>query len=105
MKVFVECGRTKWPSLIASLLLCPIALVATMVVAPNFPALYGGLGERILYVTLLSLPLAGVLGIVRFFHAPRWFKWSAAVLYVVAAFAITLAAIIFVGCTLATACF
>jgi hypothetical protein len=91
--------------LAASLSFCPVVLFLAVATLPRFTWLYGGFAERVLYLVLLSLPFVGVAGIARFTGTTRWVKWLCALAYLAVTVVLVALAAIFIGCSLAKACF
>lgn len=97
--------QTPWARLIPWLLVCPAMLLLIVAIAPRFTLLYGTVGERVLYASMLVLPFAGVAGIARFTRAASWVKWLAALSYLAVAVLLVFLSAVFVGCSIAGACF
>jgi hypothetical protein len=96
--------RTRWPQLVLWLLVCPMALAASVVFLPRFTSLYGTHVETAFYLGTLLLPIVGVIGIVRYLHATRLVRTLVSSGYLVAMFVLVAFTAIFVGCSWAGAC-
>jgi hypothetical protein len=97
--------RTRWPQLVLWLLVCPMALAASVVFLPRFTSLYRTHVEAAFYLGIVLLPTVGVIGIVRYLHATRLVRTLVSSGYVVAMLVLVAFTAIFVGCSWARACF
>jgi hypothetical protein len=97
--------RTRWAQLVLWLLVCPMALAASVLFLPRFTSLYRTHVETAFYLGILLLPTVGVIGILRYLHATRLVRTLVSSGYLVAMFVLVAFTAIFVGCSWATVCF
>ena len=88
-----------------SLALCPVILAIAVILLPQIGGIYGTIHEKIFLFLMLSLPLLGVFGLVRYsgLTTKKIIMWSVVYLGLMAL--PVAGAVIFVGCSWAGACF